>query len=299
MAGSSRMRSVAIAMPFLHNIVMSVLIILFNVTLASAPFAQSTDGDRQRDQSKAEARPTKGAEQPWQGSVLRFLTDSDYPPFNYYDEEGALVGFNVDLARAICLELDVQCDIEPANWDELIPSLNKNGVDAVIASLAINAKNLQRVDFTVQYFRSPARFVARANNSDIQIKPETVVDRKIGVIANTAHQAYLNDFFQTSEIIAFKDHSELRSALQGGDIDFIFGDGVGLMFWINGTEAAGCCNFAGGSFTEPKYFGDGIGIAVRKGNRRLLIALNEALEEIRGTSRYEELMLRYFPLKFY
>jgi len=285
-------------MALLRNTFISVLIVLLNVMTVSATFAQSTD-NRQRDRSKTEERSTKNKDGPWRGTVLRFLTDTDYPPFNYYDEEGALVGFNIDLARAICLELDVQCQIQAENWSELIPSLNKKSVDAVIASLAINASNLEQADFSVQYFRSPARFVARAADSQILIKPESIKERRIGVIGNSAHEAYLNAFFQNSKIIPHKDHGELRSALRNGDIDFLFGDGVGLMFWLNGTEAAGCCNFAGGSFTESKYFGDGIGIAVRKGNRRLQTALNESLEQIRGTSRYEELMLRYFPLKFY
>jgi polar amino acid transport system substrate-binding protein len=50
---------------------------------------------------------------------LRFITDSDYPPFHYFDEVGALTGFNVDLAKAICESLLVDCDIKDVDWSEL------------------------------------------------------------------------------------------------------------------------------------------------------------------------------------
>src|SRR5690242_13358268 len=57
--------------------------------------------------------------------AIRFLTESDFPPFNYYDEDNLLTGFNVDVARAICLELDAACDIQVRSWPALLPSLAK------------------------------------------------------------------------------------------------------------------------------------------------------------------------------
>ena len=92
---------------------------------------------------------------------LRVLTEADYPPFNYYDEEGRLTGFNIDLARAICRELAVDCDINTAEWSTLVPSLKNNDADAVIASMAITGKALADVDFTSRYYTTPARFVGK------------------------------------------------------------------------------------------------------------------------------------------
>ena len=84
---------------------------------------------------------------------LRVLTEAGYPPFNYYDEEGRLTGFNIDLARAICRELSIDCEINTAEWSTLVPALKNNEADAVIASMAINAKALAEVDFTSRYYR--------------------------------------------------------------------------------------------------------------------------------------------------
>src|SRR6516164_2179100 len=100
---------------------------------------------------------------------LRVLTEADYPPFNYYDEEGQLTGFNVDLARAICRELGVTCEINAADWNTLVPSLKNNEADAVVASMAINAKTLAEVDFTGRYYSTPARFAARTGSPITEI----------------------------------------------------------------------------------------------------------------------------------
>jgi len=100
-------------------------------------------------------------------------------------------------------------------------------------------------------------------------------------------------------VVAYDTTDEARSSLREGKIDFLFGDGVSLMFWLNGTSSEECCEFRGGPFTESKYFGEGVGIAVRKGNRKLRDALNYGLHLARSEGRFEELYLRYFPLSFF
>src|SRR4029079_11685906 len=112
----------------------------------------------------------------WQGDVLRpkpdmhrlerlrFVTDRDYPPFHYFDEEGVLTGFNVDLAKAICETLDVECEMRPGDWEQLFTSLDNDEADAAIASIRIDAEALTKADFTERYYATPARFIARKDN---------------------------------------------------------------------------------------------------------------------------------------
>ena len=69
-----------------------------------------------------------------------------------------------------------------------------------------------------------------------------------------------------------------------------------LAFWINGTDSADCCAFSGGPFVESRYFGEGVGIAVRKGNDLLRQALNWALFRVWEKGRYTDLWLRYFSI---
>ena len=230
---------------------------------------------------------------------LRVLTESDYPPFNYYDEEGRLTGFNVDLARAICRELSIECDINAAEWNTLAASLKSNEADAIIASMAITAKALAGVDFTSRYYSTPARFAGKTGNAFKDISADELRGVKVAAVRDSAHEAFLRDFFSGAEIVPFDTASDARAALQKGEVELLFGDGISLMFWIQGTSSNRCCEFKGEGYTEARYFGDGAGIAVKKGNARLREVLDYALARVKASGRYEELMLRYFPLPLY
>lgn len=231
--------------------------------------------------------------------VLRFVTETDYPPFNYRDEDGTLTGFNVDLARAICRELEVNCDVNSADWGKLVSALKADEADAVIASLAITPKTIEQVDFSDSYYATPAKFVARNASKIESVTPDELEDLKIGVVKDTAHEVYLRHFFSESDIIAFASDDEVRAALKEEKIDLLFGDAISLMFWINGSDSQACCQFRGRGFLEAKYFGEGVGIGVNKGNIRLKEVINYALARVRSSGRLEELLLRYFPLAIY
>ena len=230
---------------------------------------------------------------------LTVLTDSDYPPFHYFDEEGQLVGFNVALIQALCEELGLRCQVAARRWDNLVPALKSGEADVLAASIRVTPQNLKDLDFTNRYYLTPGRFVVRNTSALTEMTPEGLVRKRIGVVAGTAHEAFLNDFFSQSKIVPYKSVEETRRALLTSKVDVLFGDGVGLSFWLNGTASNGCCAFRGGPYTESRYFGEGIGFAVRRKDWKLRDALNSALEEVRNNGRYEELFLRYFPLSFY
>jgi polar amino acid transport system substrate-binding protein len=230
---------------------------------------------------------------------LRVLTEADYPPFNYYDEEARLTGFNIDLARAICRELSVDCDINTGEWSTLVPALKNNEADAVIASMAITGKALADVDFTSRYYTTPARFVGKAGSGFKEISVETLRGERIAVVRGSSHEAFLRDFFARAKILPYDSAEAARVALKNGEADLLFGDSISLMFWIQGTASNRCCEFKGEAYTEPRYFGDGVGIAIKKGNGRLREVLDYALARVKASGRYEELMLRYFPLPLY
>lgn len=265
-----------------------VLLAMLSATAYTAANAQSDNNEKQNNENSLR----------WDEPELRFVTDSDYPPFNYVDEDGALTGFNVDLARAICLEMEVRCDIQAKSWNELIPVVNNGGADAIIASLAISKNTVSQVDFTDRYFKMNARFVMRSGTKVKKPTPEKLSRYTVGVLAKTSHEAYLKDFFIYSTVKSFKTPDEMYRALTDKEVDLIFGDTIALMFWLNGTSSEGCCRFIGKAFTEEKYFGEGVAMAVAKNNKKLRLVLNNALKKVHESGRYEELILRYFPLRF-
>jgi polar amino acid transport system substrate-binding protein len=229
-------------------------------------------------------------------TAIRFLTETDYPPFNYAGPDGTPVGFNVDVARLICEELKVACTIQMRRFDTLVDALVENRGDAVIASLAVVAETRRRLDFSDPYYRVPARFVARRDSTIEGVHPEQLEGKKVAVVAGTAHEAYLKALFTEVEVKPYPNQEAAREALRRGEVDLLFGDAVALAFWLNGTDSAGCCEFRGGAFLESRYFGEGIGIAVRRGNDTLRQAFNWALFRLWEKGRFTDLWLRYFPV---
>jgi polar amino acid transport system substrate-binding protein len=227
---------------------------------------------------------------------IRFMTEVDYPPFNYAGPDGNPAGFNIDLAKAICDELAITCTIQMRRFDTLIPAIDQNRGDAVIASLAVTPATRALVDFSDPYYRGSARFVGRRDSNMTDVKPESLEGKKVAVVAGTAHEAYLKALFTEAQLRTYPSADATRDALRKGEVDFVFGDGISLAFWLNGTDSAGCCAFAGGPFTESRYFGEGVGIAVKRGNDVLRQAFNWALFRLWEKGRYTDLWLRYFPI---
>lgn len=229
-------------------------------------------------------------------TIIRFLTETDYPPFNYAGPDGNPAGFNVDLARMICEEIKVQCTVQMRRFDTLISALNSNNGDAIIASIAQTPEMRTRVDFSDPYYRTPARFVALRNSPIGDVRPEALEGKKIAVVAGTAHEAYLKTLFTEAELRPYPDADAARFGLKRGEVDLLFGDGISLAFWLNGTDSANCCEFRGGPYLESRFFGEGVGIAVRRGNDLLRQAFNWALFRIWEKGRFTDLWLRYFPV---
>ena len=124
-------------------------------------------------------------------TVIRFLTETDYPPFNFVGTDGNPAGFNVDLARALCDEIKVSCTIQMRRFETLVDAVTSNKGDAIIASLAVTPELRARLDFTDPYYRASARFVSRRDGVMAEVRPEYLAGRKVGVVAGTAHEAYL------------------------------------------------------------------------------------------------------------
>jgi len=229
-------------------------------------------------------------------TTIRFLTETDYPPFNFAGPDGNPQGLNVDLARIMCEELKIGCTVQMRRFETLVASLNENRGDAAIASLAATPDVRAKIDFTDPYYRTPARFVARRDSSIGEVLPEKLEGRKVAVAAGTAHEAYLRALFTEVEVRPYPTADVARLALRRGDVDLLFGDAISLAFWLNGTDSESCCAFRGGPYLDSRYFGEGVGVAVRRGNDTMRLVLNYALFRTWEQGRFTDLWLRYFPI---
>ena len=242
--------------------------------------------------------PRRRPERPDLGrlTAIRFMTEVDYPPFDFAGPDGNPTGFNVDLASLVCAELAIKCTVQMRRFDTLIDALNDNRGDAAIASMAVSEETRRSVEFTDPYYRPAARFVARRGSAIDEVTPERLEGKTVAVVVGSAHEQYLRTLFTEAQVRAYRDPEAAREALRRGETDLLFGDGFALSFWLNGASSAGCCAFAGGPFIESHYFGEGIGIAVKRGNDTLRLAMNWALYRIWENGRFTDLWLRYFPI---
>jgi polar amino acid transport system substrate-binding protein len=229
-------------------------------------------------------------------TLIRFITEIDYPPFNYSGPDGNPAGFNVDLARMICEELKIACTVQMRRFDTLLPSLADNRGDAVMASIALTPEARKLADFSDPYYRTPARFVARRDGPFNDVRPEALEGKKVAVAAGSAHEAFLKALFTEVATRPYATPELARDALRKGEVDLLFGDGISLAFWLNGSDSQNCCGFRGGPFVESKYFGEGVGIAVKRGNDTLRLAFNWAMFRLWEKGRFSDLWLRYFPI---
>jgi polar amino acid transport system substrate-binding protein len=230
---------------------------------------------------------------------LLIITGQDDPPFAFVLPDGTPAGFDVDLARALCDELKIACTVQARRWDTILPAVAAGAGDAAVASVAITPANLETVDFTSPYYRTPARFVAPLTARPEEVLPGTVKGKRIGVQGGTAHEAYLKAFFPAATLVPFGSAADLRTAVATGKVDLAFGDGIAFAGWLNGPAGAACCAFAGGPFTESHFFGEGAGIAVKRGREPLRIALDYALWRLARNGTYTDLWLKYFPVSPY
>ncbi len=231
--------------------------------------------------------------------AIRFLTSDDYPPLNFALDNGTLTGFNVEIARAVCEELGIGCTVQARRFDTLVDSLTTGKGDAVVASIAATPEMRARIDFSEPYYQTPARFVARRNAAPLVVSETGLKGKAVGVVAGSAHEAYLKTFFAGATAKPYPDLSALEAALRASEVDLAFADGLTLSVWLNGELSEDCCRFAGGPYCESRYFGEGVGIAVRSDDTDLRKALNWALARLYSKGVYSEIYLKYFPIGFY
>ena len=232
------------------------------------------------------ATPTLSAEK------LRIATTGDYPPFNHVDDAGEIAGFDVDIARALCTELGVECEIVLEEWERLIPELRAGSFDTIAASMSITEERRQLVSFTDRYYSNVVRFVARKASG---FDPTDAAGKAIGAARATIASDWLEaNLVGTATIKLYTGQKELHGDLVAGRLDAMFGDGLGSYAWLQDPEGADF-EFAG----EGYRLDEGIGIAVRHEDASLLQRLNGALQAILANGTYERINARYFPFSIY
>ena len=228
--------------------------------------------------------------------TIRFLTTADFPPFNYRDDKGELIGFNVDLARSLCDELKLTCTIQAWPWEQAARALEDNQGDALIAGVALTPENGAMFDFSSLYLALPGRFVARL--ADAQSFDAAALDGKtVAVRRGSTHAEFVRRYMPGLVVSEFDTELAALDALRESKAALYFGDAMRASFWLN--EHTDCCDFAGEPYFRPDLFGDGLAVAVPAGHDAVRLAIDYGLVRLKQSGALDELYLRWFPVGFY
>lgn len=230
--------------------------------------------------------------------TVRVGTEGAYPPFNRVDENGKLQGFDIDIANALCESMGVTCDFVVQDWDGLIPGLLAKKYDCIIASMSMTPERKERVDFTDKYYQTPAKFVA-AKGSHFDISKAGLKGKAVGVQGGTTHENFVTDKF--GDVVTIKPYKTLDEAcsdLAIGRVDLVLGDSVAFVEFLGSADGKNY-GFTGPGYTDVAYFGEGIGIAVRKENPELTKMLSKAITAIRADGSYKTINAKYFDFDIY
>lgn len=222
--------------------------------------------------------------------TIRFATEATYAPFEMFDANNQIVGFDVDLANAMCGKINATCTFTHQSFDSLIPSLKFRRFDALMAGIDITPDRQKQVDFTDTYYANSAEFIAV---KDKITSPAQLKGKKIGVQNGTTHQKYIMEQLKDMSTVPYDNYQAAILDLQSGRIDAVFGDTAVADEWL---KAKGNENLAvvGDKVTDPEYFGIGLGIAVRKGNKDLQDKLNKAMSEVKADGTYDVIYKKWF-----
>jgi arginine/lysine/histidine/glutamine transport system substrate-binding/permease protein len=205
-----------------------------------------------------------------------------YPPFNTVDSGGALVGFDVEFAEAVCAKLERPCEFRVLPWDGILAALLAGNIDAIIGSMGITEERARAVDFTRPYYESGAQLFVRDGQTDPQ-RPGF----RVGVTLGTTYEHHLREALPHAEIVTYKGEVEIVQDVQVGRLDGMVTDRL-VGQWMLGQLDAPMAPHG------PPLFVEEIGIPTAPGNDALNAQLDAAVAELRNSPFYEELFARYF-----
>ncbi len=225
--------------------------------------------------------------------TVRIGVEGNYPPFSQVSADGALSGFDIDIANALCAKMEVTCEMVQQEWDGMIPALNAKKFDMIVASMSITDKRKEVVDFSNPYYDVPSRFVAK-EGAFTGWTPEDLQGKTIIVLRNSPRAEYLAANYPGVDVLAVDKETAIYLELAAGRGDIAFGSSVvSAEAFLKTPEGAGFAPVGDTLFLDANTDG-GVGIALRKEDDALTDKVNTALAAIMEDGSYKALADQYF-----
>ena len=233
-----------------------------------------------------------------QSGVVRIATEGAYPPYNFVNPDGSLGGFDVDIANALCAEMKTECQLVKQDWDGIIPGLMAKKYDAIVASMAITPEREQKVAFTDKYEGGYSMLFGAKELTDSS--PAALQGKVVAVQKGSIQENFAKDYYEKAGVSVrrYPDPQTALLDLNAGRVDAVVLE-VGIIYETQKDPNLAAYQAFGEQFKDPKYFGTGSGIAVRKADQALLAELNKALAKILANGTYKQINDKYFPYNQY
>lgn len=229
---------------------------------------------------------------------IRIGVEGAYPPFSQTEADGSVTGFDIDIANALCEEMKAKCTLVKQDWDGIIPALLARKFDAIIATMDITEERLKKVAFTDKYQHIPARFVA-LKGTGYEATDAFMKGKNIGVQRATSMDLYISDNYPSAKIKRYGSADEAYLDLKASRLDYVMADSAAITGGLLEKEGGDKFEFVGPKLNDPKWFGEGAGIAIRKQDKDLAMQFNAALKEIRANGVYKKIQDKYFSFDVY
>ncbi|MGT0250407.1 transporter substrate-binding domain-containing protein [Burkholderia pyrrocinia] len=228
--------------------------------------------------------------------TLRVATEGTYPPWSFKDASGHLQGFDVEIANALCVQMKVKCQIVAQAWDGIIPGLQANRYDAIVASMSTTPARRKQVLFTKKYKDTTSSFVVARDGGIKDVTPAGMKGKRIGVQRGSSQHQWLtsNGYDKTAALVLYDDTRQPELDLVAGRVDAIIGNKATFYASFFKRPEAKDFQFVGPEF-KGGVLGEGNAIAVRLGDTDLCSQLNAALDAIIKNGTYDEIRKKYFP----
>ncbi len=230
---------------------------------------------------------------------LRIGTEGAYPPFNFIDTAGKIGGFDVDIGLALCAKMQAECEVVAQDWDGIIPGLVAKKYDMIIASMFITEERKKQVAFSDPYYMAAMTHVAAKGAGITAFTNEALKGKVIGAQAGTTQAEYIAAVYPDAEIKLYPTQDEANLDMANGRLDMEVGDMLPMLDWVTKNNDGKCCELIGEPITDPKFVGEGVGIALRQDDNALREKLNKALADIRADGTYKTINDKYFSIDVY
>lgn len=226
-------------------------------------------------------------------SALEVCVEGAYPPFSEVQPDGSIVGFDIDMANALCAEIGETCDLVRVDWSRMIPSLVGGTCDAIIASMSDTPERRLSIDFSSPYYRSAIRFVGVAG-AGLDDSEAGLDGKAVGVQRRTTNQAFMTAHFPRASLRLYESQEHVLIDLNLGRLDAVVGEGVQLDTGFLRTASGEGFAFFGTDHFDPAIQGNGAAVGVRKGDTDLRDRFSAAIAALRADGRYQAIEARYF-----